>query len=198
MSTDLVLYETDGPVATLTLNRPRQRNTVNPELIAQFDDGLARAKADDPIRVIRLRGAGSSFCAGYDITWGAQFMADNEGDAPWDPVVDYHGITRYVESYMSMWRSPKPVIAQVHGYCVGGGSDLALCADLIVCADDCRIGYPPARVWGVPTTAMWVHRLGLERAKRLLLTGDPIDGRTAAAWGFATESHPADELDDAA
>jgi enoyl-CoA hydratase len=198
VSTDLVLYATDGPVATLTLNRPEQRNTVNPELIERFDAQIARAQADPDVRVIRLRGAGPSFCGGYDITWGAQFMAANEGDAPWDPIADYHGISRYVNSYMSLWRSPKPVIAQVHGFCVGGGSDLALCADLIVCADDCRIGYPPARVWGVPTTAMWLHRLGLERAKRLLLTGDPIDGRTAADWGFACESHPAAELDDAA
>jgi enoyl-CoA hydratase len=198
VSTDLVLYATDGAVATLTLNRPEQRNTVNAELIERFDAQIARAQADPAIRVIHLRGAGPSFCAGYDITWGAQFMADNEGDAPWDPVADHQGISRYVNSYMALWRSPKPVIAQVHGFCVGGGSDLALCADLIVCADDCRIGYPPARVWGVPTTAMWLHRLGLERAKRVLLTGDPIDGRTAADWGFACESHPAGELDAAA
>jgi enoyl-CoA hydratase len=196
--TDLVLYEAADGVATLTLNRPQQRNTVNPELADALDAQLARARADRDVRVIRIRGAGSSFCAGYDITWGAQFMADNEGDEPWDAVVDYQGISRYVETYMSLWRSPKPVVAQVHGFCVGGGSDMALCADLIVCADDCRIGYPPARVWGVPTTAMWVHRLGLERAKRLLLTGDPIDGATAAAWGFACASHPAEELDAAA
>jgi enoyl-CoA hydratase len=99
---------------------------------------------------------------------------------------------------MAIWRSPKPVIAQVHGYCVGGGTDLALCSDLIVCAEDCRIGYPPARVWGAPTTAMWMYRVGLERAKRLLLTGDALDGRRAVEWGMASESVPAGELDAAA
>jgi enoyl-CoA hydratase len=113
-------------------------------------------------------------------------------------MADYANLSRFVRSYMSLWRSPKPVVAQVHGVCVGGGSDLALCSDLIVCADDCRIGYPPARLWGSPTTAMWFYRLGLERAKRLLLTGDAMDGRTAAEWGFACGSYPADRLDEAA
>jgi enoyl-CoA hydratase len=98
---------------------------------------------------------------------------------------------------MRLWRSPKPVLAQVHGFCVGGGTDFALCSDLIVCSEDCRIGYPPARVWGSPTTAMWVYRLGLERAKRLLLTGDPLDGRRAVEWGLASECHPEDELEEA-
>ncbi len=102
---------------------------------------------------------------------------------------------RYVDTYMRLWGSPKPVIVQVQGFCLGGGSDLALCADLIVCSDDCRIGYPPARVWGSPTTAMWTYRLGLERSKRLLLTGDPIDGPTAVIWGLASESVPEDELE---
>ena len=95
-------------------------------------------------------------------------------------------MSRFVDAYMSLWRSPKPVIAQVHGFCVGGGTDFALCSDLIVCAEDCRIGYPPARVWGSPTTMMWTYRLGLERSKRLLLTGDALDGRRAAEWGLAS------------
>jgi enoyl-CoA hydratase len=122
-----------------------------------------------------------------------------EGDlaGPWDPAADYRLLNRYVNSYMALWRSPKPVVAQVHGVCVGGGSDLALCSDLIVCAQDARIGYPPARVWGSPTTAMWFHRLGLERAKRLLLTGDPMSGTTAAEWGFASGAYPAEKLDEA-
>lgn len=110
-------------------------------------------------------------------------------------MVDYNRLSRFVRSYLALWRSPKSVVAQVQGICVGGGSDLALCSDLIVCAEDARIGYPPARVWGSPTTAMWFYRLGLERAKRLLLTGDPMDGRTAAEWGFACEAVPADQLD---
>src|SRR5436190_19634991 len=99
---------------------------------------------------------------------------------------------------MSLWRSAEPASAQANGICVGSATDFALCSDRIVCADDCRIGYPPARVWGSPTTAMWVYRLGLERAKRLLLTGDALDGRRAVEWGLACEAAPADALDEAA
>jgi enoyl-CoA hydratase len=193
-----VLYDdSGGGVATLTLNRPRRLNAITPELVAGLRDGLRRAQADDAIRVVRLRGAGRAFCAGYDITWGAQAMRDAGDGDPWDPIADYDTIRGFVDAYMSLWRSPKPVLAQVHGACVGGGTDLALCSDLIVCARDCRIGYPPARVWGSPTTAMWMYRLGLERAKRLLLTGDAIDGARAVEWGLASEAVPEDALDDA-
>jgi enoyl-CoA hydratase len=193
--TDL-LVETDGGVATFTLNRPERLNAITPALIEALDGALAAALADDAVRVIRLRGAGRAFCAGYDLEWAAPLM--HEAGGPWDPAADYRTMSRYVNSYMALWRSPKPVVAQVHGVCVGGGSDLALCSDLIVCAEDAQIGYPPARVWGSPTTAMWLHRLGLERAKRLLLTGDAMDGTTAAEWGFASGAYPADRLDDAA
>jgi enoyl-CoA hydratase len=192
-----VLYEPSGAVATLTLNRSNRLNAIVPELIDELIGALDRAQADEEVRVIRLRGAGRSFCAGYDIEWGAEMMRAVEADRPWDPVLDYQQMSRYVDTYMRLWRSPKPVIAQVHGFCVGGGTDLALCSDLIVCAEDCRIGYPPARVWGSPTTAMWIYRLGLERAKRLLLTGDPIDGRQAVAWGLASEAVGENELDEA-
>jgi enoyl-CoA hydratase len=190
-----VLYERDGAVATLTLSRPERLNAIVPELIDDLEAGLDRAEADDSIRVVRLRGAGRAFCAGYDIEWGAATMQGAEGDAPWDPIADHRMMSRYVRAYMRLWRSPRPVIAQVHGFCVGGGTDLALCSDLIVCAEDCRLGYPPARVWGSPTTAMWIYRLGAERAKRLLLTGDALDGRKAVDWGLASECAPADELD---
>ena len=191
-----LLAEADGAVATFTLNRPERLNAVTPRMVEELDAQLAAALDDDAIRVIRLRGAGRAFCAGYDLEWAAALMRD-EAD-PWDPAADFRTMSRYVNSYMALWRSPKPVVAQVHGVCVGGGSDLALCADLIVCAEDARIGYPPARVWGSPTTAMWFHRLGLERAKRLLLTGDAMTGATAAEWGFASGAYPADRLDDAA
>jgi enoyl-CoA hydratase len=191
-----VLYEAADGVATLTLNRPARLNTIVPALIDAFDEALGRAQSDPQVRAIRLRGAGRSFCAGYDIDWGADMM---EGESEtWDPIVDYQTMSRYVSSYMSLWRSPKPVIAQVHGFCVGGGTDFALCSDLIVCAEDARIGYPPARVWGSPTTAMWIYRIGLERSKRLLLTGDPVDGRTASQWGLASEAVPEPELDETA
>jgi len=195
---DTVLYEAGEGVATLTLNRPRRLNAIVPELMEDFDAGLARAEADDAVRVVRLRGAGRAFCAGYDIGWGAAAMRDAEGDEPWDPMADLRMMSRYVGSYMSLWRSPKPVVAQVQGFCVGGGTDFALCSDLIVVAQDASIGYPPARVWGSPTTAMWIYRVGLERAKRLLLTGDALDGARAVAWGLASECVPAAELDGAA
>ena len=191
---ETVLYEAADGVATLTLNRPDRLNTIGPELIDDLRANLERAWTDAEVRAIRLRGAGRAFCAGYDIQWGSEIM-DAESDRPWDPLVDYQFMSRYVDTYMELWRSPKPVIAQVHGYCIGGGTDFALCSDLIVCAEDARIGYPPARVWGSPTTSMWIYRLGLERAKRLLLTGDALDGRRAVEWGLASEVAPPEELD---
>jgi enoyl-CoA hydratase/carnithine racemase len=192
---DTVLYEAADAVATLTLNRPERRNAITPELVEDFDAALARALGDAEVRVVRLRGAGSAFCAGYDIGWGSESMQETEAGGPWDPAADYRTMRRFVDAYMGLWRSPKPVVAQVHGYCVAGGTDFALCSDLIVCAEDCRIGYPPARVWGSPTTAMWMYRLGLERSKRLLLTGDAIDGRRAVEWGLASEAVPEAELE---
>ena len=191
-----MLYERDGAVATLTLNRPERLNAIVPELIDDLEAALDRAEEDAEVRVIRLAGAGRAFCAGYDIEWGARAM--EEAGEPWDPIADHRMMSRYVRAYMRLWRSPCPVIAQVHGFCVGGGTDLALCSDLIVIAEDARLGYPPARVWGSPTTAMWIYRLGAERAKRLLLTGDPLDGRRAVEWGLASECAPAAELDAAA
>jgi enoyl-CoA hydratase len=192
---DTVLYEAADGVATLTLNRPQRLNAITPQLVEDFGAALARALDDGDVRVVRLRGAGSAFCAGYDIGWGSASMQEAEEGAPWDPIADYQTMRRFVDAYMALWRSPKPVVAQVHGYCVAGGTDFALCCDLIVCAEDCRIGYPPARVWGSPTTAMWMYRLGLERSKRLLLTGDAIDGARAVEWGLASEAVPAAELE---
>jgi enoyl-CoA hydratase len=185
-------------VATLTLNRPERLNAITPQLIADLRTGLQQAWDDDAVRVIRLRGAGRGFCAGYDIGWGAEMMEEAEGGRPWDPLADLRMMSGFVDAYMALWRSPKPVVAQVHGFCVGGGTDFALCSDLIVVAEECRIGYPPARVWGSPTTMMWTYRLGLERSKRLLLTGDALDGRRAVEWGLASEAHPEAELDAAA
>jgi enoyl-CoA hydratase len=192
-----VLSETDDRVVTLTLNRPERLNAITPELISDFRAALQAACDDPAVRVVRLRGAGPAFCAGYDIGWGSESMQEAEAGGPWDPIADYQAMSRFVDAYMALWRSPKPVIAQVHGYCVAGGTDFALCSDLIVCSEDCRIGYPPARVWGSPTTAMWVYRLGLERSKRLLLTGDAVDGRRAVEWGLASEAVPAQELEEA-
>ena len=196
MSGTVLLEVADG-VATITLNRPDRLNAITPELIGDLREQLVLAEREASVRVIRLRGAGRSFCAGYDISWGAEIMEETEAGLPWDPMKDHWLMSGFVDTYMALWRSPKPVIAQVQGYCVGGGSDFALCSDLIVCADDCRIGYPPARVWGSPTTAMWTYRVGLERSKRLLLTGDALDGRRAVEWGLASECVPEPDLDTA-
>jgi enoyl-CoA hydratase len=113
----------------------------------------------------------------------------------WDPVVDYQMMSRNARGFMSLFHSEKPVVCKIHGYCVAGGTDMALCSDLVVAEDEAKIGYPPARVWGVPTTAMWAFRIGPARAKRLLLTGDSIDGTTAVEWGLANEAALAAELD---
>src|SRR3954463_2256626 len=182
--TGTVAYEAAEGVATLTLNRPDRLNTITPELARDVQQALAAANEDPDVHAMRLRGAGRVFCAGYDIDWGARMMEEAESGRPWDPMEDLRNMSRFVfDTYRALGRSPKPVIAQVHGFCVGGGTDFALCSDLIVCADDCRIGYPPARVWGSPTTAMWTYRLGLERSKRLLLTGDALDGPPAGGGG---------------
>jgi len=190
-----ILSEQRAGYRVITLNRPKQLNAFTGAMHEALARALDDVENDPDCRAMLLTGAGRAFCAGYDIGWGAEVMAENEAGEPWDPVKDLQFMRGYVDTYMRLWRSPKPVIAQVQGFCLGGGSDLALCADLIVCADDCRIGYPPARVWGSPTTAMWTYRLGLERSKRLLLTGDPIDGQTAVEWGLASESVPEAELE---
>ena len=157
---------------------------------------VAAANAAADVRVIILAGAGRAFCAGYDLEWGTRVEAEADAaTTAWDPMRDLAMMSENVGCFMSLWRSRKPVIAKVHGWCVGGGTDLALCSDLIVAAEDAQIGYPPARVWGSPTTAMWVYRLGMERAKRLLLTGDSVSGREAAAIGLVGKTVPATELD---
>jgi enoyl-CoA hydratase len=149
------------------------------------------------VHVLVVTGAGRSFCAGYDLTAYAEGASTGiQERMPWDPVTDYRFMKRNTDDFMALWRCSKPTIAKVRGHAVAGGSDIALCTDLLVMADDARIGYPPARVWGCPTTAMWVYRLGPERAKRMLLTGDTIDGRTAADWGLASMAVPAERLDD--
>jgi enoyl-CoA hydratase len=114
----------------------------------------------------------------------------------WDPMIDYAMMSRNVRGFMSLFYSDKPVLCKVHGFCVAGGTDMALCADLLVVEDHAKIGYPPARVWGTPTTALWVHRVGLQRAKRLLFTGDCLSGDEAVEWGLAIEAAPLDRLDE--
>jgi enoyl-CoA hydratase len=193
-----VLYERDGRIGRITLNRPEVMNAIDHELPAELADCVARANADDEVHVIVLSGAGKGFCAGYDLAHYAEATGAASGtqEMPWDPMKDYAFMMRNTQLFMSLWRSYRPVICKVHGYAVAGGSDIALCADLIVMAEDARIGYMPARVWGCPTTAMWVYRVGPEQAKRMLFTGDTIDGREARAMGLVQRAVPADRLDE--
>jgi enoyl-CoA hydratase len=189
--------EVAGRVATITLDRPERLNAINDEMPGEIRAAVQAANADERVHVIVLQGAGAAFCAGYDLKHYAEGDATNRctQGLPWDPMRDYAFMKRNTEDFMSLWRSYKPTICKVHGYAAAGGSDIALACDLIVMADDAKIGYMPARVWGCPTTAMWVYRIGPQRAKRMLFTGDMIDGRTAADWGLALQSVPAAELD---
>jgi enoyl-CoA hydratase len=191
-----VLYQEDGSIAFVTLNRPDRLNTLNQALLAALEEAIDRANAAESVRSIVLRGAGRAFTAGYDLNPTGQRVAPpaNRPPARWDPVRDYAGMSRNVRRFMKLWESPKPVIAQVHGWCVGGGTDLVLCADVIFMAEDAYIGYAPSRVYGTPTTMIWVYRLGLEAAKRYLLTGDAIDAPTALRIGLVSEVHPPAEL----
>ena len=193
-----VLYETRDRKAYLTLNRPDRLNAIDFRMPGELAAAVKRAEADPGVHVIVLQGAGRAFCSGYDLKISAEDGAGTQGsgggDPVWDPIKDYALMKRFTDDYFSLWRSLKPTIAKVHGFAVAGGSDIALSCDMVVMADDARIGYMPARVWGCPTTAMWVYRLGAERAKRMLFTGDTIDGRTAAEWGLVLESAPPEEL----
>jgi enoyl-CoA hydratase len=191
----LVLYEVRNRKAYLTLNRPDRLNAITAEVARELRARVDEANADPDVHVIVLQGAGRAFSAGYDMKEYAEAGVDTQ-DEVWDPIRDFALMKRNTDDFFSLWRSLKPTVAKVHGYAVAGGSDIALSCDLVVMADDARIGYMPARVWGCPTTAMWVYRLGAERAKRMLLTGDTIDGRTAAAWGLVVESVPPGELDE--
>lgn len=192
-----VLYERDGRVGRITLNRPEALNAIDDEVPALLESAVKEAEADPGVHVIILGGAGRAFCAGYDLTYYAE--GNGSGDVtqpmPWDPMKDYAFMWANTQKFMSIFRCAKPVIARVHGHAVAGGSDIALCADLVVMAEDAEIGYMPARVWGCPTTAMWVYRIGAERAKRMLLTGDKIDGREAAAMGLVLKAVPSADLE---
>lgn len=207
-------YEKTGRIARITLNRPERGNGITLEMPVELAACVERANLDPEVHVIALSGNGKGFCGGYDLVALGEKMFQDPSAAPpgspldpavqlenhdpaktWDPVVDYQMMSRNVRGFMSLFFSDKPVVCKVHGFCVAGGTDMALCSDLLVIEDIAKIGYPPARVWGVPTTSLWVHRIGLEKAKRLLFTGDCLSGTEAVAWGLASESHPIDALD---
>ncbi|CAN5899944.1 crotonase/enoyl-CoA hydratase family protein [soil metagenome] len=211
---ETMTYAVDGAIARITLNRPAQGNGLTLLTPREVSACVEAANLDPAVHVIALSGNGKGFCGGYDLALSAETMsrqpdlgaagtpldpsvqaANHDPTKTWDPMVDYQMMSRNVRGFMSLFHSDKPVVCKVHGFCVAGGTDLALCSDLLVIEDTAKIGYPPARVWGVPTTALWVHRIGLEKAKRLLFTGDCLSGTEAVAWGLATECAPRAELD---
>jgi enoyl-CoA hydratase len=214
-SLSTMIYQRTGRVARITLNRPERGNGITLEMPREMAACVERANLDPEVHVIALAGNGKGFCGGYDLVMSAEQRRPGGGDFPagspldpdvqmknhdpsgvWDPMVDFQMMSRNVRGFMSLFHSDKPVVCKVHGFCVAGGTDMALCSDLLVIEDDAKIGYPPARVWGVPTTSVWAHRIGIEKTKRLLFTGDCLSGKEAVAWGLATESAPRDRLDE--
>ncbi|HEX5926195.1 MAG TPA: crotonase/enoyl-CoA hydratase family protein [Baekduia sp.] len=214
-----ITYEVDERIARITLNRPERGNGLTRGLIDELAACVERADLDPGVHVILLAGNGKGFCGGYDLVDSAEGLGlEGEGgrdrsDSPldpgvmaanhdprgtWDPMIDHAMMSRNVRAFMSLFECTTPVVCKVHGFCVAGGTDLALCSDLLVIADDAKIGYPPARVWGSPTTSLWAARLGPQRAKRLLFTGDCLSGSEALEWGLAIEAPPADQLDERA
>jgi enoyl-CoA hydratase len=220
---ETLTYAVDGRVARITLDRPERGNGITLAMPRELAACVERANLDPAVHAIALAGNGSGFCGGYDLIASAESIGggsrseagigdpvapaggptdpatvarNHRPESDWDPVVDFQMMARNVRGFMSLFHSEKPVLCKVHGYCVAGGTDMALCSDLLVIAADAKIGYPPARVWGSPTTAMWAQRLGPMRAKRLLLTGDSLTGAEAAEWGLATEAPPPERLDE--
>jgi enoyl-CoA hydratase len=197
---ETILYAVDGPVATITLNRAERLNTIVPPMPDEVEAAVGRATRDQEVKVIVLRGAGRTFCGGYDFGEGFEHWDEAiKTEGRWDPGKDFAFATTPeispTQKLMSVWRSPKPVIAQVHGWCVGGGSDFALCADLIVASEDAQIGTPYSRIWGAYLSGMWIYRLGLARAKYHALTGRPLSGKEAAEIELINEAVPFDRLE---
>ena len=193
-----VLYEKDGRIGRITLNRPEVMNAIDDDLPGELSAAVAMADGDPDVHVMVLSGNGPAFCSGYDLVYYAEGSSTNQvvQEMPWDPIKDYAFMWKNTQHFMSLWRAMKPVICKVHGFAVAGGSDIALCADMTIMGERAEIGYMPARVWGCPTTAMWVYRLGAEKAKRMLLTGDKITGREAEDMGLVLKAVPDDQLDD--
>jgi enoyl-CoA hydratase len=197
-----VRYEERDAIAIITLNRPKKLNTLTEAVVQGVADGIDAATASREVRAVVLRGEGAVFTAGYDLTAGGEGDWSSPFDAPsveprpgaWDPVRDWQWMGRNVERFMKIWHCPKPVIGQIHGWAVGGATDLVLCCDQLFMAEDAHIGYAPSRIFGTPTTMLWVYRLGLEHAKQFLLTGEAIDAQTALRIGLVSRVHPASEL----
>ncbi len=216
-------YERTGRIARITLDRPARGNGITFDMPRELAACVERANLDPEVHVIALAGNGKGFCGGYDLVMSAEArmvepdaataaaatpappgspldpmvqFANHDPEGTWDPMIDFQLMSRNVRGFMSLFHSDKPVVCKVHGFCVAGGTDMALCSDLLVIEDVAKIGYPPARVWGVPTTAVWAYRIGPEKAKRLLFTGDCLSGTEAVTWGLATEAAPREQLDE--
>ena len=197
-----VRYEERDSIAVITLNRPEKLNTLTEAVVQGVADGIDAATASAQVRAVVVRGEGRVLTAGYDLVAGDQGGWSSPYDAPvveprdgaWDPVRDYQFMNHNVERFMKIWHCPKPVIGQIHGFAVGGATDLVLCCDQLFMADDAYIGYAPSRIFGTPTTMMWVYRLGLEHAKQFLLTGEAIDAATAVRIGLVSHAYPLEEL----
>jgi len=203
MDFETILYEKDDRIATITLNRPEKFNTIRPPMPEEIEKALGQATFDDDVRVVILKGAGKAFCAGFDFSGDLEHFKDwggQPGSDRWDPGKDMMMVTNPfrapVPKFMSIWRCPKPVIARVHGWCVGGGTDMSLLCDLIIASEDARLGTPYARVWGAYLTGMWIYRLGLTRVKQLALTGDSLSGREAADIGLINKAVPIEKLEE--
>ena len=188
--------ETRAGVRHVVLTRAAAYNTITPALRDELADAIDAADDDPAVHAILLRAEGPAFCAGYGFDWAVPAQAaEPEQKRAWDSVADHRMMSRFVATYMKLWYARKPTLAAVQGWCIGGGTDLVLCADLVIAGEGARFGYPPARVWGTPTTAMWVYRMGLEKAKRYLLTGDEIPAPEAARIGMILECVPDAELE---
>lgn len=195
MDYSAIEYSTSGRIATITLNRPDRLNAIDDRMLTELAGAVDAAEADDDVHVVVVTGAGRAFSSGYDLeAYAGDAAAPFSQEMPWDPMIDFRMMSHNTRQIMRLFECHKPTIARVAGYAVGGGSDIALACDLVVMGEDARIGYPPARVWGCPTTAMWVYRLGAERAKRMLFTGDLITGTEAARLGLVLEAVPESEL----
>ena len=203
---DSVLYEERDDIAIITLNRPEKRNTLNDDVIQGVADGIDAATKSPNVAAVVLRGAEGTLTAGYDLSpdadaplwstpYGARGPKPREG--AWDPVRDYQFMGNNVRRFMKIWECPKPVLGEITGWAVGGATDLVLCCDLLFMASDAHIGYAPSRIYGTPTTMLWVYRLGLEHAKQFLLTGRAIDAETAYRIGLVSYVYEPDEIGEA-
>src|SRR5436305_2907067 len=209
-------YEVTDRVARVTFNRPDKGNAIVADTPLELSALVERADLDPNVHVILVSGRGEGFCSGFDLSAYADRTSSAGGtggykgtvldgktqavnhlpDRPWDPMIDYQMMSRFVRGFASLLYADKPTVVEIHGYCVAGGTDIALHADQVIAAADAKIGYPPTRVWGVPAAGMWAHRLGDQRAKRLLLTGDCINGAQGAEWGLAVEAPDPTDLDE--